>query len=306
MNENVPLLFISYSKQDEEEKDKLISQLGVLEGAGRVGLWTEDRVGVGENWRLEMSQAIAQARVAVLLVTANFLNSEIILERVVPELIRRHRNEDLVVLPVIARACAWQAFDWLRELEVRPRNGVPVWSEGGIHVDEYLSGIAEEIFQIVEEDTGELSGPRTTLVGGQPFVKGDAGSKRVLIVEDDVNWQKRLARIVREIDCMVDTADNYEQAEPLLSERAYNLVTVDLNLDTSTSYADGLELVRKIRQQYGTRIPIIIITGTGNLEEQRRAFKDYNVVDFIQKERFDFDEFRDVVKGALAGARPQH
>jgi CheY-like chemotaxis protein len=297
-----PVVFISYSRRDEAEKDKLVSHLEVLQGTGLFSLWTEDCIGVGENWQLEMAQAIAETKVAVLLVTAEFLNSQLALRREIPELLARHRKEELIVIPVIARACAWQAIDWLRELSVRPRNGVPVWSEGGTHVDEHLSAIAAEILQIVRgnQDNG--------LVVQLPD-DGDQGPdreviKRILVVDDEPSWQNRLSRILREIDCTVVTADNYEQAESLLPKFDFDLVTIDLNLDKSTRYADGLELALRIRERYGPRIPIIIITGTGSLEEQRRAFKDYNVFDFIQKAKLDLEEFQNVVTAALGNDQP--
>jgi len=50
---------------------------------------------------------------------------------------------------VIARACAWQTVDWLKEVNVRPKNGRPVWSDVGVHVDEELATIAQEVANII-------------------------------------------------------------------------------------------------------------------------------------------------------------
>jgi CheY-like chemotaxis protein len=296
-----PVVFISYSRLDEAEKDKLVSHLEVLQGTGLFSLWSEDCIGVGKNWQMEMAQAIAETKVAVLLVSANFLNSQLVLRREIPELLRRHHAEELIVIPVIARACAWKAIDWLRELSVRPKNGVPVWSKGGIHVDEHLSAIAEEILGLVE--VKKDNGLKIQLPDEGNQALSQAGAKRILIVDDELSWQNRLSRILREIDCTVVTADNFEQVESLLPKFDFDLVTIDLNLDKSTRYADGLELALRIRERYGNRIPIIIISGTGSLEEQRRAFKDYNVFDFIQKAKLDLEEFQNVVTAALGSAR---
>jgi tetratricopeptide (TPR) repeat protein len=145
-----PLVFISYSHKDEEEKERLLSHLGVLGKAGLIDLWSDDRIGAGGDWQREIREAMAQAQVAVLLISANYLTSDFILGEEVPTLLKRRKGEGLKVFPVIARACAWRKVDWLDRMNVRPKNGRPVWSDAGIHVDEDLAAIAEEVAAIVE------------------------------------------------------------------------------------------------------------------------------------------------------------
>lgn len=144
-----PTVFISYSKKDEEEKDRLLSHLGVLVGADLIDLWSDDRIGAGANWETEINKAITDARVAVLLISANFLTSKFNLENEVPKLLNRRDKENLTIFPVIATACAWNQVEWLANMNIRPRNGNPVWSDGGSHVDRDLATIAEEIADIV-------------------------------------------------------------------------------------------------------------------------------------------------------------
>lgn len=306
-----PIVFISYSRRDEAEKNKLVSHLGVLQQTGLVSLWNDDYIKAGEDWDNQIKQIIAQAKIAVLLVTANFLNSEFILSHEIPELLRRRQSEGLVVLPVIARACAWRAVDWLQQMGVRPKNGRPVWADGGVLVDENLSLVAEEILDVVKaaKTTSAVApasaNPATGALEAPQPEPAKLGPWRILIVDDEPSWQKRLSRILREINCTVVTAGDYDQVDDMLNnlDFDFDLVTVDLNLDKSTRYADGLELALRIRETFGHKIPIIIITGTGNLDEQRRAFKEYQVFDFIQKARLDLEEFQDVVLEALNGSQ---
>lgn len=126
------------------------------------------------------------------------------------------------------------------------------------------------------------------------------GPWHVLVVDDDASWQTRLKRILRRTNCTVVTASTYMEAEAELTNSDLDLVTIDLNLDQTTEYADGLELASQIREKFGPSFPIIIITGKGDLSRQRRAFRDYNVIDFLEKARFDFEEFMAVVREALA------
>jgi hypothetical protein len=134
-----PLVFISYSHKDKEEKEKLLSHLGVLGKADLIDLWSDDRIGAGADWEPEIREAMARAKVAILLVSANYLTSDFILGEEVPTLLKRRESEGLTVFPVIARACAWKRVKWLAKMNVRPKNGRPVWGDAGIHVDEDLT-----------------------------------------------------------------------------------------------------------------------------------------------------------------------
>ncbi len=151
----LPSVFISYSHKDEKEKETLLSHLDVLQQAGLIDLWSDDRIGAGRNWEQEINQAIGRARIAILLVTANFLTSDFILQQEVPALLKRRQSEGLIIFPVIAKACAWREVDWLAKMSVRPKNGKPVWGDGGSHVDEDLTVIAEEIAAIIQSSVSE-------------------------------------------------------------------------------------------------------------------------------------------------------
>ncbi len=145
-----PVVFISYNREDEKEKDQLLDHLNTLQVAGLIKPWSDDQIGVGANWEQEIERVMAQADVAILLVTVNFLKSDFILKKEVPKLLKRRANEGLTIVPIIAKPCAWKSIKWLAEINVMPRNGRPVWSDGGSHADEDLVAIAEEVADIIK------------------------------------------------------------------------------------------------------------------------------------------------------------
>jgi TIR domain-containing protein len=143
------LVFISYSHKDEQEKEALLTHVRVLEqGAGLLNVWSDDRIAGGEQWEPAIEEAISSAKVAILLVSANFLTSDFITRREVPELLRRREREGLRVIPVIARPCAWQHIGWLAAMNVRPKNGNPIW--GQFYAEEELVKIAHEVATLVQ------------------------------------------------------------------------------------------------------------------------------------------------------------
>ena len=148
------MVFVSYSRKDEAEKDALLTHLRVLQNAAdMVEIWSDDEIGGGETWELALEKAMSRAKVAILLVTANFLSSNFILGNEVPALLKRREQDGVTVIPVIARACAWKTVPWLARMNVRPRHGQPVWQGGSSRPDDALAAVAEEVAGIVSGGT---------------------------------------------------------------------------------------------------------------------------------------------------------
>ena len=100
------LVFISYSRRDERWKGDLVGQLGVLEREGLLASWHDGLIQPGADWLPEIESAMAEARVAVCIISADFLNSEFIRREEIPALMERRQKQGLRVIPLIARqAC---------------------------------------------------------------------------------------------------------------------------------------------------------------------------------------------------------
>ena len=91
-------LFISYSHQDREWLDRLKKWLQPLEKAGMVNIWDDSRLIPGSQWAVEIEQALAKAKVALLLVSQNFLTSEFITTKELPTLLDAAKKRGLLVL----------------------------------------------------------------------------------------------------------------------------------------------------------------------------------------------------------------
>src|ERR1700692_13733 len=139
-----PTVFISYSHADKDWKDKLVEQLGVLEGL--LDLWDDSRIRPGVDWLPEIEEAMAGAQGAVLMISAAPLNSTSIKQQEIPALMKRRQEKGLLVIPVIVRACQWEKKDWLKSIQARPLNGKPLAAMRKWQADAELSELAEAIF----------------------------------------------------------------------------------------------------------------------------------------------------------------
>jgi len=145
-----PTVFISYSHEDEEWKDRLVTHLGVLERQGILDLWDDRRIGAGEDWYEEIQEAINRASVAILMVSANFLTSKFILSEEVPRLLERRKKEGLRIFPVIVKPCAWDEVKWLARIQARPKDGRPISGGDEYQIDTDLTAIAREVKAIID------------------------------------------------------------------------------------------------------------------------------------------------------------
>lgn len=94
-------VFISYSHRDREWLERLQVHLKPLERAGLVQRWDDTMIRPGQTWRQEINQALRSARVAVLLISADFLASDFIADNELPPLLQRHENDGAIILPLI-------------------------------------------------------------------------------------------------------------------------------------------------------------------------------------------------------------
>ncbi len=144
-----PRIFISYSHDDEAWKDRVVSQLGVLEHEGLLSVWEDRQIAGGDDWLPKIETAMASCSVALLLISARFLTSKFILGNEVPALLQRREQEGVQVIPVILKPCAWTRVGWLKSIQSRPKDGKPLSGMSEHEADAALAALAGEIADLL-------------------------------------------------------------------------------------------------------------------------------------------------------------
>jgi len=72
-----------------------------LERSYDLDIWDDTKIRPGSPWNEEIRQAVGAAKIAILLVSADFLASEFIAAKELPPLLSAARDEGAVILPII-------------------------------------------------------------------------------------------------------------------------------------------------------------------------------------------------------------
>lgn len=149
---SAPQVFISYSHKDRAYKERLTTFLKIFGRKGLFSTWDDGQIHSSDDWRDRIDTAMGDAKIAVLLVSADFLASEFIQDYEIPRLRKRRENGEVAIMPVIVKPCPWRKNDWLAGIQVYPRDGATLSGSAEEHDRElHYTAIAEEIYRLLED-----------------------------------------------------------------------------------------------------------------------------------------------------------
>ncbi len=96
-------IFICYSHKDAGDLEQIQRFLLPLEQRGLIDLWDDTRLLAGDHRAAGIGRGLAEAAVAVLLITQNFVASKSITEQQMPRILEAKDQGELRVIPVFMR-----------------------------------------------------------------------------------------------------------------------------------------------------------------------------------------------------------
>lgn len=118
--------FIIYASADREYRAALELQLKSLIDNGLVQLWSDKEILPGDVWDTTIKQKLLESELFLMLVSANFFNSNYIREKEFSFALEKLERGEAIIVPIIVRDCDWEAYEVIRKLQVLPPGGMAV------------------------------------------------------------------------------------------------------------------------------------------------------------------------------------
>jgi len=120
--------------------------------------------------------------------------------------------------------------------------------------------------------------------------------KKILIIEDDVHLRHAVVDKLKSMGYRVMEAEDGNSGLSMAIKERPDLILLDLMLPKM----DGLSLLSELRRDdWGKDVPVIVITILNATDERRAKAKELNVVEYIDKSKYQLDEIIQKIKKAL-------
>ena len=155
-------VFISYSHRDKHWLERLQMHLEPLERKGLLERWDDMCIQPGTRWREEIEQALANAQVAVLLISDDFLTSDFIADHELLPLLHTAAKEGALILPVIVASSRFQDDLQLVQFQAVNDPDQPLTSLTKAEQEKLLSSVAEAIVDALTKSSAPALMPGAT------------------------------------------------------------------------------------------------------------------------------------------------
>lgn len=143
------MVFISYSHFDKEFLVDI--QRHFKPFLNKIEIWDDSKILPGKKWKDEIKKAIEHSKVAILLVTTDFLGSEFIASDELPPLLEAAEENGAVILIVILKPCLFEDFDKLNQFQTLNPPSRPIIKMDATEREETFVNLVRQTKRILSE-----------------------------------------------------------------------------------------------------------------------------------------------------------
>ncbi len=268
-------IFISYSHHDEKYKQTIVKFLAPLTRDTNIHFWSDEKIRLGWEWDDEIRKAFDRSDMILLLLSADYLNSDYSNRELAAALAKHTRNEALVI-PIKVRECYLDSNPELTSIQSLPRDGRFI-SEYE-NKDLAYTEIAQQLSKIIDE-----MAPNWLSTGGEKMEETISGSSKwepegrisikpectIIYSHEDVKYGNELMRFISPLRSSVNFNWNeYEVPSKVVRNKEANelfershliiiLVSADF-LDSNFEVFELPDLLSKHEKNETTVVPIFV------------------------------------------------
>ena len=154
-----PIIFLSYAHLDEPEKPRgeeiqwltfVMKFLRPAVKSGEFRIWVDRQMQGGTKWDKEIEGHLLACNIFVLLVSANSMGSDYIIDKELEIARRRQTAGELHVYPLLIEPTPKAGLDRVHDFNLRPRDAKPLQSYSLADRNQHMSDAADEIAEIAK------------------------------------------------------------------------------------------------------------------------------------------------------------
>lgn len=142
-------VFVSYSHLDKEFLADI--QRHFKPFLKQIDFWDDTKIQPGQKWKEEIRKVINETKVAILLVSTDFLGSDFISTDELPPLLKAAEENGAVILIVILKPCLFEEFSELNQFQAMNPPSKPVTKMNYDEKEELLVNVVRQTKRILEK-----------------------------------------------------------------------------------------------------------------------------------------------------------
>lgn len=143
-------VFVSYCHSDKEYLDDVRRHFKPF--LNKIDFWDDTKIQPGQKWKTEIKSAISSTKVAILLLSTDFLGSDFIASDELPPLLKAAEDNGAVILIVILKPCLFEEFDELNQYQALNSPHRPVLKMDAIEREELYVNLVRQTKRILENE----------------------------------------------------------------------------------------------------------------------------------------------------------
>ncbi|WP_339903775.1 toll/interleukin-1 receptor domain-containing protein, partial [uncultured Cyclobacterium sp.] len=142
-----PVIFVSYSHKDEEDKKEIKKFIGSIDTNFKFDIWDDTKIQTGDIWKQKIEKAISEAHIAILLLSIDFLDSDFIKNDELPLLLEKYNKDKIIIFCVLIGYCPIDYNPFFKKLQIFNKNS-PLRDLPEGEKAKQLSKLAGEIYDL--------------------------------------------------------------------------------------------------------------------------------------------------------------
>ena len=145
MDQRRTQVFISYSHHDAQWLERVKVHLKPLVRESTIEVWDDTQITPGASWAAEIQSGLDKAKVAILLVSADFMASDFIASEELPALLRAAEEGGAIIIPVILSASSFPRTEELARFQAINDPSKPMLGMTVVEQEDVLDRLAEQV-----------------------------------------------------------------------------------------------------------------------------------------------------------------